>query len=343
MHSSPQVSVIIPARDAAPTLDRALQALREQQFDGDYEVIVVDDGSRDQTALIAARHSPVVRLVSCECSEGPGAARNRGVRTAKAPLLAFTDADCYPTRGWLSAAVRAIADADIVHGPVRPDPEADRTPFDRTLHVEADGRFYETANLVVRREVLESLGGFRDWALERRGRRRFSADTRRRRASRTPIGEDTLFVYRAIRQGARCRYAGEALVHHAVFPGRLRDAVADRWHWTWDMPGLARLVPELREEVFYRRWFFALWSAQFDLALAALLASIVTRRSRWLFGCVPYMRRLWLETQLYRAGQSSKVERLRRMLVFTLGTPAVDAATFGGLLCGSFAWRALVL
>jgi glycosyltransferase involved in cell wall biosynthesis len=340
---APAVTVIVPARDAAPTLERALGALRGQVFDDAFEVIVVDDGSRDQTALIARRHAPLVRVLSCPQSEGPGTARNRGAADAKAPVLAFTDADCWPTAGWLSAAVQALKDADIVRGPIRPDPDAQRTPFDRTLHVEEDGRFYETANLVIRRELFDALGGFHDWALERPGRRRWGADVRRARATRTPIGEDTLFVYRARRAGARCRFAPEAIVHHAVFPGRLRDAVADRWHWTWDMPGLARLVPELREEAFYHRWFFAGWSAQFDLALASALAAILARRWLWLLGAGPYARRVWREAQLYRSGPVPKPERLRRMAVFALGAPVQDAATLAGLVGGSLAWRSLVL
>lgn len=340
---TPQVSVIVPARDAAPTLERALNALRAQRYDGAFEVILVDDGSRDETAVIARRHAPLVRLLSGGASTGPGAARNRGVSAARAPLLAFTDADCFPTAGWLSAAVEAISDADIVHGPIRPDPEAERTPFDRTLHVEEDGRFYETANLVIRRELFDALGGFRDWALERPARRHWAADVRRGRATRTPIGEDTLFVYRARRAGARCRFVPEAIVHHAVFPGRLRDAVADRWHWTWDMPGLARLVPELREETFYHRWFFALWSAQFDLALASALTAILTRRRFWLLGAGPYARRVWREAQLYRAGSAPKPERLRRMIVFALEAPVHDAVTLAGFIGGSLAWRSLVL
>ena len=48
--------------------------------------------------------------------------------------------------------------------------------------------------------------------------------------------------------------------------------MADRWHWSRDMAALAQLVPELREGTFYRRWFFADWTAQFDLAVVALAA-----------------------------------------------------------------------
>jgi glycosyltransferase involved in cell wall biosynthesis len=340
--SSPFVSVIIPARDAAPTLDRTLRALRAQRLDRAFEVIVVDDGSRDGTAELARRHAPFVTLVCSERSEGPGAARNRGAALARAPVLAFTDADCFPVPEWLARGLDAIAGAELVQGRVEPDPETRRTPFDRSLAVEGDGGFYQTANLFVRRETFEAVGGFRDWALERAGRT-WSVDHRRNRATRTPIGEDTLFAWSARRLAARSAFAPEALVHHAVVPGGLSDAIADRWHWTQDMPGLARHVPELREGVFYRRWFFARWTAEFDLAVAALLATVLTRRKLWLLAAVPYLDRVRRESSIYRDGRDTRVAGVRRALTHALGAPAVDAATLAGLAAGSVTWRSPVL
>lgn len=341
--SSPAVSVIIPARDAAPTISRALEALTAQDFDGLFEVIVVDDGSSDETATLVRRFEPLVKLIRTERSEGPGAARNRGVSAAQAPVLAFTDADCFPTTRWLAHGMEAIARVELVQGRVEPDPAVLRTPFDRTLAVERDGGFYQTANLFTRRETLGAVGGFRDWALERPGRRRWSTDSRRSRTMRTPIGEDTLFAWSARRLGARSAFAPDALVHHAVVPGGLRDAIADRWHWTRDMPGLARLVPELRDGTFYRRWFFGEWTAQFDLAVLGIAASVLTRRKLWLISIVPYVDRVRREATMYRDGRDSRVAGVRRAAGHALGAPAIDAATLAGLVVGSIAWRCLVL
>jgi glycosyltransferase involved in cell wall biosynthesis len=340
---APSVSIVIPARDAAPTIGRTLEALERQELDEPYEVIVVDDGSRDQTCSIVERFGPGVRLIRSERSEGPGGARNRGAGAARAPVLAFTDADCFPTSRWLAHGLQAIAEVELVQGRVAPDPTVARTPFDRTLWVDGDGGFYQTANLFVRRETFEAVGGFRDWALERPGRRRWSADRRRGRATRTPIGEDTLFAWGAVRLGARSAFAADALVHHAVVPGALTDAIADRWHWTRDMPGLARLVPELRETTFYRRLFFGEWTAQSDLALAAVLAAVISKRKLWLLACVPYLDRVRRESAIYRDGRGSRVYALRRAIVHAAGAPAIDAVTIGGFAAGSVAWRSLVL
>jgi glycosyltransferase involved in cell wall biosynthesis len=336
----PQVSVIIPARDAAPTLARTLAALRAQEFMGEFEVIVVDDGSGDDTPHIAAEHAPLVSLIRLEQSGGPGAARNRGALAARAPVLAFTDADCFPTPQWLACGCGALSGGDLVQGRVEPDPSVPRTPFDRTLSVHADGGFYQTANLFVRRETFTEVGGFRDWALERPGRRRWSIDRRRQRASRTPIGEDTLFAWTALRRGFTSRYAAEALVHHAVVPGDVRDAMADRRHWTRDMPGLARLVPELRTSVFYHRWFFDYWTAQFDLAVVGTCAALLTRRKLWLAAWLPYARRVRRDAEGYRLGLESGT---RSLVTYAFGTVAVDGVTLAGLIAGSIDWRCPVL
>jgi glycosyltransferase involved in cell wall biosynthesis len=335
--------VIIPARDAGPTLDRTLTSIREQELDRPFEVLVVDDGSRDETASIARRYEPLVSVISLTQALGPGAARNRGVNAARAPALAFTDADCFPSPSWLARGLDALERADLVQGRVEPDPAVPRTPFDRSLSVEGDGGFYQTANLFVRREVFDAVGGFRDWALEQPGRRRWSVDRRRGRATRTPIGEDTLFAWRGLRAGRRSAFASDAVVHHAVVPGDIRDAVADRWHWSRDMPGLARVVPELRQAVFYRRWFFAHWTAQFDLALAGAAAALLTRRKLFLLSTVPYLERVYGEAATYRAETDSRVEGLRRAALHAFGSPAVNSATLAGFIAGSLAWRSVVL
>jgi glycosyltransferase involved in cell wall biosynthesis len=338
MPELPAVSVIIPARDAAPTLRRTLNSLQAQTVAGRSEVIVVDDGSQDETAEIAHRHAPLVSVIGLDEAGGPGAARNRGVEAARAPVLAFTDADCFPAPDWLERGLAALERAALVQGRVEPDPAVPRTAFDRSLMVRRDRGFYQTANLFVRRELFDTVGGFRDWALERAGRRRWSRDRRRGRATRTPIGEDTLFAWEALRLGAVSSFAEDALVHHAVVPGTVADAAADRWHWTQDMPGLARMVPELRQAVFYRRWFFAHWSATFDLAVASVAAAAITRRPACLLGTYPYLNRVRREAT--SLGQTGGIDQAAWS---ALGAPVVDAVTLAGFLRGSVGWRTVVL
>lgn len=92
----PKVSVVIPAYNAADTISRALDSLKRQSRD-DFEVILVDDMSTDETVKIAAQHvltlQGKLRICSQPHNAGPAAARNKGWSLARANYVAFLDAD----------------------------------------------------------------------------------------------------------------------------------------------------------------------------------------------------------------------------------------------------------
>jgi glycosyltransferase involved in cell wall biosynthesis len=276
-----KVSVIVPALDASATLPRTLAALADQAAAPPHEVIVVDDGSSDGTGAIAAKHgATVVR----QARSGPAAARNAGVVASGGDVLAFTDADCFPTPGWLATGVAALADADLVQGAVQPDPDAPVGPFDRTIWVERETGLYETANLFVRREVFDRVGGFEVWLEPEIGK---------------PLGEDMWFGWRARRAGARSAFSRAALVHHAVFPRGPGGFVAERRRLRY-FPAMAAQMPELRRQFFYARWFLSRRSAAFDAALAGT-ALAVASRSRWpLVAALPYARMVYGDARPYR-------------------------------------------
>jgi len=95
--ASPRVSVLIPAYNAAWCIRRALDSVLAQDY-RDFEVIVVDDGSRDSTAEILASYGAVVRVVS-QPNGGLSSARNAGISAARGEYVAFLDADDW----WLPA------------------------------------------------------------------------------------------------------------------------------------------------------------------------------------------------------------------------------------------------
>jgi hypothetical protein len=323
------VSVIVPAHNAEATIAATLAALARQRFDGRHEVIVVDDGSSDATARIATAAG--AQVISHPHARGPAAARNSGRQEARGRLLAFTDADCEPTDGWLAAGWAAAADADLVQGSVRPTPGAEVGPWDRTLRVsESSPRLYESANLFVRPELFDRLGGFRGWA-------QLDGDTSTRpqapglRPDR-PIafGEDIVFGYGAGRLGARVRFHAEAEVHHAVFPRGPRGYIRERWRLRW-FPALVREVPELRGS-FVRGVFLNGRSARFDLAVASAIGATASRRPWPLLGALPYLATL-RRTELWR--RSAWRENLAR--------GSADAVTCAALVRGSVAARTIVL
>ena len=88
------VSVIIPTFNRARKVVRAISSVLYQTFT-DYEVIVVDDGSNDETGHFVAQFHPHIRYLSHSKNLGISAARNTGVKASSAPLIAFLDSDDY--------------------------------------------------------------------------------------------------------------------------------------------------------------------------------------------------------------------------------------------------------
>lgn len=116
--------MIIPARNEARTITEQLDALDAQEWDGTWEVVVVDNGSTDQTATIVdayARDHPRVRLVSAHARAGLNYARNAGIEASRGVAFALCDADDVVAAGWLAAMGGALRDHDLVTGPLELD------------------------------------------------------------------------------------------------------------------------------------------------------------------------------------------------------------------------------
>ncbi len=100
-----KASVVIPVYNGADTIGACLSALQTQTLaSSEFEVIVVNDGSTDNTVDVVGRYG--VRLIS-QKNGGAPAARNTGIKAATAEWVAFTDADCVPSRGWLQRLLAA--------------------------------------------------------------------------------------------------------------------------------------------------------------------------------------------------------------------------------------------
>jgi len=110
-----QASVIIPALNSAGSVQACVASVLANDY-GDFEVIVVDDGSADETARVAESFQDArVRVLSSGRSIGAGACRNLGARAARGSLLFFLDADCVADPNWLRVGCKLFAD-DTVHG-----------------------------------------------------------------------------------------------------------------------------------------------------------------------------------------------------------------------------------
>jgi glycosyltransferase involved in cell wall biosynthesis len=314
----PRATVIVPARNAARTLPRTLEGLARQHLEDEFEVIVVDDCSEDHTPEVAARSSIVTRVLRSQRGKGPGAARNAGVSEAPGDVLAFVDADCTPAPGWLAHGIRATEEFDLVQGKVLPDPDAELGPFDRTVSVGAAHGLFESANLFVRRELFDRLGGFPD-GLAGHAQRDF--------------GEDVMFGWQARRAGARTGFCEEAVVYHEVVERSPIGFISERARLAL-FPPLAARVPELRDAFFYRRFFHSPRSASFDLALAGLAIGLASNDFRPLALTAPYLRSL---------GSSVRRWGRRRAPVVALAEVAADCVGAAALLRGSVTARSPLL
>jgi glycosyltransferase involved in cell wall biosynthesis len=100
--STPEFSVIVPTHNRRPLLAEVLSALEAQEGAPSFEVVVVDDGSRDETAQWLAQHGGARVRVLRQPHLGAAAARNAGIRVARGRIVAFLGDDTVPEPGWLA-------------------------------------------------------------------------------------------------------------------------------------------------------------------------------------------------------------------------------------------------
>lgn len=167
--SGPAVSVIVPAYNAARTIGRQLEALSRQRVDAEWEVIVCDNGSTDATAAIARAWTDrlPLRVIDASARRGPSAARNAGADAARAPLLAFCDADDEVADDWLANLLPGLARHDVVVACARvesPFSTPERPLFDlvTTLRMPflPELPFGSSSRLAVSAEVFHGVGSF---------------------------------------------------------------------------------------------------------------------------------------------------------------------------------------
>lgn len=161
----PTASVIIPVRNAARTLPDQLAALAGQDADIAWELLVIDNGSSDETPQIIRDYAdrlPRVRSLRCERA-GANAARNTGAGQARGDHLLFCDADDVVHVSWVRTLSAALEEHDAAGGRLDNDtfPPGHMPRHPDGLPV--TGGFLPraiTANLGVRRYIWEEVGGF---------------------------------------------------------------------------------------------------------------------------------------------------------------------------------------
>jgi glycosyltransferase involved in cell wall biosynthesis len=174
------ISVIVPFYNAQETLQGCLSALARSATEST-EIILVNNNSKDRSFTICEdfrqSHRHIRILLFEEATKGPSAARNAGASIARGDWLIFTDADCIPSRTWISDYLVHFSEARLgaVAGCIEPYPPSNLIqkaislftlpPITKeTIYSESNltEGFYPTANLAVKKEIFDLIGGFNE-------------------------------------------------------------------------------------------------------------------------------------------------------------------------------------
>lgn len=217
------ISVIIPTYNAEKTIGQCLHALKQQNYpSASYEVILVDDGSKDATGEIARTYD--IKYLRQENS-GPATARNKGAIVAKGEIILFTDSDCVPEPDWIREMAAPFNDKSVmaVKGAYR---NRQKSIVARFAQLEFEERFemlkkaasidmVDTYSAGFRKDAFLQLGGF---------------DT----SFPVANNEDTELSYRMSTRGFKMVFNPNAIVFHLDHPASVkRYARLKFWRGYW--------------------------------------------------------------------------------------------------------------
>ena len=255
------ISVIIPARNEAKNIGRTLDALAVQTLPkSDFEVILADNGSTDDTIAIAEKYASLLTLnIICTPATSIAQVRNDGVHAASGDIFAFLDADCTAKASWLEEAL-ASQPAHSIWGAHYTVPHGATwvgrvwEEFQASSH-KGPTNFLPTSNLFVERNDFMAIGGF---------------------ASSQQTSEDVDFSLRARRQGLSVIAIPALAVVHEETPSTLPQFFwQNYWHGKHVMRMFVRNLPSTKSLPIVVLSLYIL-----AMLIATVLASIITIATR---------------------------------------------------------------
>jgi glycosyltransferase involved in cell wall biosynthesis len=270
--STPAVkySIIVPAFNAETTLPLCLDALSRQTFSKSmYEIIVVDDGSSDDTAKLAQQFEI---LYFYQTNQGPAAARNFGAQAAAGEFILFTDADCIPAADWLEQMVNPFADPSVV-GVKGAYATRQKKLVARFVQIEFEDRYdlllqsrsidmIDTYSAAFRKDVFLEIGSF---------------DRNFPRAN----NEDTDLSYRLSAAGYKLIFNPKAVVLHHHPDELIKYLRMKFWRAYWRMI-VYRRFPEKAIKDTYTPISLKMQTSFMALSLPLLLLAPVSSAALWL-------------------------------------------------------------
>ncbi len=292
MSQVPRISVIVPAKEASSTIGACIQGLFNQtgfEFGRDYEIIVVDDGSLDDTATMAEKSGgTVIRQENA----GPASARNTGVVHAQGDLIFFTDADCIPTNDWLLQMSAPFEDPEVVGvkgtylcREKRLVPRFVQQEFEQkyqALQKIPKIDFIDTYSAGYRKNIFIENGGFDD---------RFPV----------PSVEDQEFSFRLARKGYKLVFQPTAKVYHR-HDLNLWQYIRRKWGIGYWKAFMLRWLPEKTLSDTYTPPSQRIQILLLAILLLSLVVAIIYSPLLWLSGLtfilfmissIPLLRLIW--------------------------------------------------
>lgn len=210
MKTNPKVSVIIATYNSKSSLINCIKSLENQDYKGEIEIVIVDDGSTDGTlgAIRSGKWKRRVKILK-QSRKGPAAARNLGAKNARGEIFVFTDADCIAPSGWISNIVRTYGQfPEIVGigGPLHPSKSNIFSALeiiknkrlhkmgDRTMVGKEEVPVGFTNNMSYKAHIFRKFGGFDE---------RFPK----------PAGEDFDLKQRICRAGYKVAFIPNPIIH----------------------------------------------------------------------------------------------------------------------------------
>ena len=235
MENQKLISIVIPVYNGAGTITAAMQGVMKQYHSAPKEIIVVDDGSADQTAELVKKFNDVIYVH--QINSGPASARNTGFRKSKGELVFFTDSDCIPQLDWIEKMLPHFQDPTIgvVAGSYGIANAKSRLAdciyreiiYRHHTRMPDFPKSFGSYNFCIRRNLMERLGGF---------------NTSYRYAS----GEDNDLSYKVLDFGYKIYFERNSIVTH-YFPEHFTKYLAEQYrHGFWrvkmyqDFPAMRR-------------------------------------------------------------------------------------------------------
>ena len=283
---TPSVSVLVSQRCGGERLAATLASLARQTYPPDqYEVVVLDDGSREDTArlIAAADEAAACRVRAVGVTDAGARGRNAAMAAVTSDITAHTEDTCLLPEDWIESAIAWFdGDTAAVTGPVfaadgsvprylevagtRPDPDEKAPPSEVMFPI---------SNIFYRTKIARAAGGFDETFAGR---------------DHPGAGWDTELAWRLTRLGWQARFR-EEVYQFRYFPdgATSRGWVVRQFRQAFALPRLMSSAPELRQRTLVSAVFASRQTMYFDLAVAAGALAVRRRNPAWLLLATPWM------------------------------------------------------